>query len=90
MFTYTLAMIAANRLPVLLQTDDLYHSLPDSAILSIRTFYEQQWLKRGLNIKYIQFVCEARDEYLEPEVDIEPDPYRSFSRSQRTEKHFNK
>ena len=55
MFTYTKYMIEANHFPVEFMTDDLYHSGMDDDILSIRTYYEQQWLDRGLNIKYIQF-----------------------------------
>jgi tRNA (guanine-N7-)-methyltransferase len=81
MFTYTNEMIKANRFPVNIQTDNLYNSHFTDKILSIRTFYEQQWLDRGLNIKYIQFVCEPREIYIEPEVKIEPDSYRSFNRS---------
>jgi tRNA (guanine-N7-)-methyltransferase len=53
-------------------------------ILGIRTYYEQQWLDRGLNIKYIKFVCEERESLTEPEVEIELDPYRSFNRSKRS------
>jgi tRNA (guanine-N7-)-methyltransferase len=80
MFTYTSEMIKANRFPVMIQTDDLYSSHLADEILSIRTFYEQQWLDRGLNIKYIRFVCAPRKIYIEPEVKIEPDNYRSFNR----------
>jgi tRNA (guanine-N7-)-methyltransferase len=83
MFAYTCEMIKANRLPVLVRTEDLYQSRLADGILSIRTFYEQQWLDRGLNIKYIRFACEPRETYLEPEVTIDPDPYRSFNRSKR-------
>jgi tRNA (guanine-N7-)-methyltransferase len=81
MYTYTCAMIQANRLPVIVETDDLYNSCLVDEILSIQTFYEQQWLSRGMSIKYIRFVCEARSTYLEPEIEIEPDDYRSFNRT---------
>lgn len=84
MYTYTCEMVKANRYPVIFQTDDLYHSGLADAILSIQTYYEQQWLDRGLNIKYIQFVCEARESLVEPDVEIEYDPYRSFNRSKRS------
>ena len=36
-------------------TEDLYHSGLVDDILGIRTYYEQQWLDRGLNIKYMKF-----------------------------------
>ena len=84
MYTYTMEMIKANHYPVLFQTDDLYHSEGADEILSIKTYYEQQWLDRGLNIKYIRFVCEERAELIEPDVEIEYDAYRSFNRSKRS------
>jgi len=83
MYAYTCAMIQANRLPVEAETDDLYNSCLPDEILSIQTFYEQQWLGRGMTIKYIRFICEARSSYREPEIEIEPDSYRSFNRIRR-------
>ena len=77
MYTYTCEMIRVNHLPAPVQTDDVYHSMPADEMLSIRTFYEQQWLARGMKIKYIRFVCEPREAYVEPDVFIEPDTYRS-------------
>lgn len=85
MYTYTCEMVRANGYPVLFGTDDLYRSGATDEILSIRTYYEQQWLDRGLNIKYIRFVCEERGELIEPDVEIEPDAYRSFNRSRRSQ-----
>jgi tRNA (guanine-N7-)-methyltransferase len=83
MFEYTREMIRANGLPVFVQTDDLYHSGWVDAILSIQTFYETQWLQRGLSIKYLQFGAVPSADWVEPEVEIAPDPYRSFGRSAR-------
>lgn len=84
MYTYTVEMAKANRYPIEVSTDDLYHSGLADELLSIRTYYEQQWLDRGLNIKYIRFVCEERTALVEPEVEIEYDAYRSFNRSKRS------
>ena len=81
MYTYTHEMIKANHFPVQVCTDDLYQSGLVDEILSIRTCYEQQWLDRGLTIKYIRFVLAPRENYTEPDVEIEPDPYRSYNRS---------
>ncbi len=67
MYTYTCEMVKANNYPVLFSNNDLYHSGLVDDILSIKTYYEQQWLDRGLNIKYIKFVCEERDELVEPD-----------------------
>lgn len=84
MYTYTCEMVKTNRYPVIMQTDDLYNSGITDDILEIKTFYEQQWLERGLSIKYIQFICEPKDALIEPEVEIEFDNYRSFNRSKRS------
>jgi tRNA (guanine-N7-)-methyltransferase len=86
MFTYTREMVKVNHFPLLVETDDLYHSGLADDILSIRTFYEQQWLDRGLNIKYIRFLCEPRETDIEPDIEIEHDSYRSFNRTQNTYK----
>ncbi|MDR2120347.1 MAG: tRNA (guanosine(46)-N7)-methyltransferase TrmB [Tannerella sp.] len=80
MYTYTCEMIRINRYPVITRTDDLYGSNPQDTVLSIRTGYEQQWIARGLTIKYVLFVCEARDALREPDIEIEPDDYRSYNR----------
>ena len=84
MYTYTHEMIKANRYPIEICTDDLYHSGIADEILSIRTYYEQQWLDRGINIKYIRFTNEPRETLIEPDIEITPDPYRSYNRSRRT------
>ena len=86
MFTYTSAMIDENRLPIVVQTTNLYNDsrLENDKILSIQTYYEQQWLSRGLTIKYIQFECQDRTIWIEPDVEIEKDSYRSFGRNQRS------
>jgi tRNA (guanine-N7-)-methyltransferase len=80
LYAYTLDMIKVNQYPIEVCTDDLYHSGMADDILSIQTFYEQQWLERGLKIKYIRFVCEHRDTLIEPETEIERDTYRSYKR----------
>ena len=78
-------MIEVNNLKILFDTEDLYNSNPEDKILGIQTFYEQQWLERGLNIKYIKFLCPKDKEWSEPEVEIEKDDYRSFGRNRRIE-----
>lgn len=81
MFTYTCAMVNINQLPVVYSTDNLYASDLQDSILSIKTYYEQQWLGRGLTIKYIQFLLENKENFIEPDIEIEHDAYRSFGRS---------
>lgn len=84
LFTYTRLLLEANRLPAEVLTDDLYHSGQADEILSIRTYYEQQWLDRGLNIKYIRFRLPAAGTLVEPDVEIPLDDYRSYNRSKRS------
>lgn len=80
LYAYTSALIEANRLATVTDTDDLYHSGIADEILSIRTYYEQQWLDRGLTIKYLAFHLPKEGQLAEPDIEIEPDTYRSFSR----------
>lgn len=89
LFTYTLYIIKKNNLPVLLSTDDLYHSNVEldektKEILDIHTYYENQWIERGLNIKYVKFRLPHEGTLCEPEVEIELDDYRSYRRNKRS------
>jgi tRNA (guanine-N7-)-methyltransferase len=84
MFTYTKCMIEENHLPVEFITEDLYGSGLDDDILGIKTYYEQQWLDRGLTIKYIKFHLPQEGVLREPDVEIELDEYRSYNRSKRS------
>jgi tRNA (guanine-N7-)-methyltransferase len=83
MFQYTCEMVKANQFQVIFSNKDLYASDLRDPILGIKTYYEQQWLDRGLTIKYIQFLLEKHKVLLEPDVEIEHDAYRSFGRSKR-------
>lgn len=90
LFTYTKYMVEANKLPVDFCTDDLYHTLEAETdnevkqILGIQTYYEQQWIARGLSIKYLKFRLPQEGTLVEPDVEIELDDYRSYNRSKRS------
>ena len=88
LFTYTRYMVEHNQLPVVLQTDDLYHDdrLDDVTrdILAIQTYYESMWIARGLNIKYMKWQLPREGTLEEPDVEIELDDYRSYHRSKRS------
>ena len=90
LFTYTRLMVEKNALPVLMQTEDLYHdqSLDNDtrSILSIHTYYENQWIDRGLNIKYLKFRLPAAGTLEESDVEIPLDEYRSYKRTKRSGK----
>lgn len=81
LFQYTSAMIRENNFEVMAETVDLCDSGITDEILNIKTFYEEQWLHRGMKIKYIKFIPH-HDLLKEPDIEIEPDNYRSFGRNQ--------
>lgn len=83
LYTYTKAMVELNELQVADDTANLYvRDLADDDVLRIRTYYESQWLDRGLTIKYLSFLLPQHGELREPDVEIPYDTYRSFSRGQ--------
>ncbi|HPC26118.1 MAG TPA: tRNA (guanosine(46)-N7)-methyltransferase TrmB, partial [Paludibacteraceae bacterium] len=81
MFTYTCEMVKINHYPVRYITEDVYNSDNNDPALKIQTFYESQWIERGLKIKYLQFNLEKRETFFEPDIEIERDTYRSFGRN---------
>jgi len=83
LYTYTLEMVKANNFPVIYSSENIYAGELLDPILGIKTFYEQQWLERGINIKYIKWIPQHREQFIEPDVDIEKDSYRSFARNRR-------
>ena len=94
LFTYTTLMVEKNQLPVLFRTEDLYHTEgidnDTRQILSIHTYYENMWMERGLNIKYMKFRLPAQGELVEPDVEIPLDEYRSYRRDKRSTKETAK
>lgn len=79
MYQYTKAIIEHNELPLLIADENIYASKSLKPELEIKTFYEQQFLNRGIPSKYICF--QLLHKYIEePEVEIPKDEYRSFGR----------
>jgi len=71
LYQYTLDLARFNQLPVKVNTRDLYHSGIDSDILGIQTFYERQFLDKGMKITYLCF--ELTDgKKIEEQPDEEP------------------
>lgn len=83
LYKYTCEMVRANAYETVYVTDNLYASDWADDVRSLKTHYEKQWLDRGMTIKYIQFRLNRRTDFVEPEVDIEFDTYRSYGRVQR-------
>lgn len=78
-YQYTEAMAKANHFEIKDNNPDIYSGDNLDDVLKIKTYYEQQWLSRGITIKYISFVP-GQGALEEPDVDIELDTYRSFGR----------
>lgn len=81
-YTYTRTMVELNKFEVLAETDNLYEWEHLNDVLRIKTFYEKQWLDRGITSKYLAFKLHD-GEYFEPTIEIKFDEYRSFGRSAR-------
>lgn len=84
MFTYTKYITEVNNLPIVECIDNIHAGETVNDILSIRTYYESQWIERGITIKYISFRLWERVSFEEPNVEIELDEYRSYNRSKRS------
>ena len=81
LYAYTSAMLDFNGIVPIHATADLYASELNDIVPPIKTYYEQQWLGRGIPSKYIAWqLPPASVELSEPDVEIEPDTYRSFGR----------
>lgn len=88
LFTYTKYMVENNQLPVEVQTEDLYNDAKvqeaTEQVRRIQTYYEQMWLDRGLNIRYMRFHLPQSGTLEEPDVEIKLDNYRSYHRPKRS------
>jgi tRNA (guanine-N7-)-methyltransferase len=78
-YRYTLEMIKANNFTIVSHFDNIYANTNIPQELQIKTYYEKQWIARGLTIKYVSFIPHTK-KLVEPDVYIEPDQYRSFGR----------
>lgn len=94
LYTYTAEMLRINGYTVLANSQDLYLSatavLQPKAVLQrsgleeatlLQTHYEQQWLSRGMTIKYLCWELAPREAFEEPTIEIEKDDYRSYGRN---------
>ena len=81
-YSYTVGLARLNGFEIIAETDNLYGSDNLNETLQIQTYYEKQWLRRGISIKYLAFRFNDND-LKEPEIDFKRDNYRSFGRSGR-------
>lgn len=85
LYNYTRALCEANPAAITVRdaVTDLYALTAETAPTppDIRTHYEQQWLDRGLTIKFLSFVLDPEAPLTEiDDSDIQRDTYRSYSR----------
>lgn len=81
LYEYTRRLVGINGFEVLACTDNLYESGLVDPVTSIKTYYEQQWLSRGKQIKLISFRLPAGGDLQEPQADDIPrDDYMAIPR----------
>jgi len=67
LYTYTKNLIELNNIDLITDIDNLYKSELVDETLSIKTFYEQQWLEQGKPIHYLRFKLNKTQELEEPD-----------------------
>jgi len=84
LYEYTGMMARHNGLTTVNTCEDIYSAYSSgNPLVDIRTHYEQQWLERGLTIKYMELSFEGANENLTEPPEAESlvfDTYRSYSR----------
>jgi tRNA (guanine-N7-)-methyltransferase len=70
LYRYTLDLALINGLRIRFQTDDLYNSGLSNELLDIKTFYEGQFLDKGMKINYLCFEL-PHDKTIEEPADIQ-------------------
>lgn len=79
---YTLETAKCNGLEILEHNEDIYGSGRADELLSIKTFYESNFLSQGIPITYMSFRLEGPEQLTEPQWDEEPfrQQYRTLTR----------
>lgn len=67
LYNYTLSVIRTNQLELLEATTDLYGFAEDCEVLSIKTYYEKQYLDQGKSICYLKFKIDGSEEIKDPD-----------------------
>ena len=55
LYNYTRKIVRSNNLEIIMATNDLYSGNIENEILSIRTYYENIFLRKGIKINYLSF-----------------------------------
>ncbi|MBN2165675.1 MAG: tRNA (guanosine(46)-N7)-methyltransferase TrmB [Marinilabiliaceae bacterium] len=88
LYTYTRELIKISQLPCIVDQTDLYNNGYADEILSLKTYYENQWLTKGIPIKYLKFMAPDISYLTEPNIEIEFDNYHSKGRGGYKNRNF--
>lgn len=81
LYTYTRTLIEENHFPLITDSKDVYtDTISPDEVTTIHTHYESQWLARGMQIKYLCWQLPHQETYIEPDIDIVRDEYKSYKR----------
>lgn len=85
LYTFTKALAEHNGLGIVEDHKNIDLEVSEEHPLrAIRTYYESQWRERGLEIKYLALSLKnLNSESENPDIEIEPDSYRSYNRQRR-------
>jgi tRNA (guanine-N7-)-methyltransferase len=66
LYDYTLSLAQVNNLEIITSVTDLHGQMPGDQLLSIRTHYEEIFLKQGIPITYLAFRLPNEKEIISP------------------------
>jgi tRNA (guanine-N7-)-methyltransferase len=66
LYDYTISVVNANGLEIIASTTDLYGEIPGDPLLSIKTYYEEMFLKQSIPITYLAFKLPDGKEIINP------------------------
>jgi tRNA (guanine-N7-)-methyltransferase len=67
LYEFTLSVIGRNGLEIVRQAGDIYRTAPADEVLSIKTYYEQQFLGQGKPIHYLAFRLDGPGDIIWPD-----------------------
>lgn len=82
LYHYTLDLLGVNGIEPIAAREDLYASCEEAlraTLPNVRTRYEEQWISRGMSIKFVAFTLPAgKSPFVEPPQEPPRDNYRSL------------
>jgi tRNA (guanine-N7-)-methyltransferase len=66
LFDYTFAVVQTNELEIITSSTDVHSQLPGDPLLSIRTYYEDIFMNKGIPITYLAFRLPNEKEIINP------------------------